>query len=357
MSARATPQDRTTSTLPLPPQAARDTLLEARHLTRHYGALHVVEDVSFDLARGEVLGLLGPNGAGKSTTLQMITGNLAPSRGEVRIAGVDLLDDPRHAKASLGYLPEYPPLYHDLTVSEYLLYCAHLHGLRRAVATRACARAQMRCGLKDVSLRLIGNLSKGYQQRVGIAQAILHEPAVVILDEPTVGLDPLQIREIRTLIRDLAQDHGVILSTHILPEVQEICDRVQILHRGRLVFSESLATLGQAHDAPCLIVGLHHPPGEAALRALPGVDRIETLLDIATTHPATGNQPSGDTLHATATHWRVYPASDTDPTDVLLEQAVAQGWGLFELRPERRSLEHIFLTIISAEQAAPEQAT
>lgn len=216
-------------------------LLAAEGLSRYYSEHCAVDSLNLHLQKGEVLGLLGPNGAGKSTTMQMLTGNLAPTTGSIQINGIDLLDEPRSAKRHLGYLPEQPPVYRDLTVNEYLDYCAKLHGMRGAERTQAIGLACERCSLTEVQNRLIANLSKGYKQRVGIAQAILHSPSVVILDEPTVGLDPLQIREIRKLIRELGQEHSVILSTHILPEVQAVCDRVQILNRGRTVFNDSLA--------------------------------------------------------------------------------------------------------------------
>lgn len=215
-------------------------LLAAEGLSRYYSDHCAVENLNLELKKGEVLGLLGPNGAGKSTTMQMLTGNLAPTTGSIQINGIDLLEEPRQAKRHLGYLPEQPPVYRDLTVSEYLEYCAKLHGLGGVARTQAISLARERCSLNEVQDRLIANLSKGYKQRVGIAQAILHSPAVIILDEPTVGLDPLQIREIRKLIRELGQEHSVILSTHILPEVQAVCDRVQILNRGRTVFNDSL---------------------------------------------------------------------------------------------------------------------
>lgn len=219
---------------------SQETLVLATGLSRYYSGHCAVDNIDVHLHKGEVLGLLGPNGAGKSTTMQMITGNLAPSSGEIRINGIDLLDEPRKAKQQVGYLPESPPVYRDLTVDEYLHYCARLRNVPSGLRTDAVERASGRCGLQEVGKRLIGNLSKGYRQRVGIAQAILHNPAVVILDEPTVGLDPIQIREILHLIRELGQDHGIILSTHILPEVQAVCDRVQILNHGRTVFNDSL---------------------------------------------------------------------------------------------------------------------
>ncbi|SEA46918.1 ABC-2 type transport system ATP-binding protein [Thiothrix caldifontis] len=218
----------------------QDRLISALGLSRYYGERCVVNNVDVVLRKGEVLGLLGPNGAGKSTTMQMLTGNLSPSEGEIQINTIDLLDEPIKAKQQMGYLPEQPPVYRDLTVSEYLHYCARLRHIPKAECRRMVAYASERCGLQEVSKRLIGNLSKGFRQRVGIAQAILHNPAVVILDEPTVGLDPIQIREIRRLIRELGKDHGIILSTHILPEVQAVCDRVQILNQGKTVFNNTL---------------------------------------------------------------------------------------------------------------------
>ena len=221
--------------------------LEAQGLTRRYGDHTAVDGINLSLKRGEVLGFLGPNGAGKSTTMQMLTGNLAPTAGEVHVCGIDLIDRPVDAKARIGYLPEAPPLYREQQVEEFLQFVARLHRVPRAARAGAVQRAIERCGLGDVRRKLIGTLSKGYQQRVGIAQAIVHEPDVIVLDEPTVGLDPNQIRDIRRLIRELGNAHSVILSTHILPEVEAICDNVSIMHRGRFVFSGSLAALKSQH--------------------------------------------------------------------------------------------------------------
>lgn len=181
---------------------SEEILIQVDQVSRFYGPLRALDDISFEVKKGEVLGFLGPNGAGKSTTMQILSGNLAPSAGRVRICGIDMLDEPKRAKAMLGYLPDQPPLYRELTVDEYLLYCARLNRLPAGRRQSALDVAKQRCGLTEVGRRLIGNLSKGYRQRVGIAQAIIHSPAVVILDEPTVGLDPIQIREIRALIRD-----------------------------------------------------------------------------------------------------------------------------------------------------------
>ena len=230
-------------------------LVRATALNRIYGNQLAVSDVDLVLHKGEVLGLLGPNGAGKSTTMQMLTGNLSPSSGEIKINGIDMLDDPQAAKRAIGYLPEQPPIYRDMTVKEYLSYCAMLRDVPKADRTRVLDSAMQRCSLHDVANRLIANLSKGFQQRVGIAQAILHNPKVVILDEPTVGLDPIQIKEIRHLIRELGNDHSVILSTHILPEVQAVCDRVQIINQGKTVFSDTFEQLSKRQSEPVLRVG------------------------------------------------------------------------------------------------------
>jgi ABC-2 type transport system ATP-binding protein len=221
----------------------KELLIQADHLHRYYGKHHAVNDISITLYKGEVLGLLGQNGAGKSTTMQILTGNLAANEGSVTINSISLQDQPIEAKRQLGYLPETPPLYRDMRVVEYLRYCARLHDIAKADLNNAVNKVLQRCGLEPMQQRLIANLSKGYQQRVGIAQAIIHEPVVVILDEPTVGLDPIQIQEIRRLIKELAQDHSVILSTHILQEVEAVCDRVHIINHGQTVFADTLDAL------------------------------------------------------------------------------------------------------------------
>ena len=216
------------------------SLITANNLSRYYGDHCAVDNISFSLEKGDILGFLGPNGAGKSTTMQMLTGNLAPHQGSIEINGFDLIDQPVEAKSQLGYLPENPPLYHDLNVEEYLHYCARLHRVPGKQIAKQAGMAMRRCDLQGVKHRLIRNLSKGFQQRVGIAQAILHQPPVIILDEPTVGLDPIQIIDIRALISELGADHGIILCTHILPEVQAICNRVQIINDGVIAYSADM---------------------------------------------------------------------------------------------------------------------
>lgn len=306
-------------------------LADLKNVSRHYGPVAAVRDVSFQVRRGEVLGFLGPNGAGKTTTMQMLTGNLAPSGGQITVAGHDLLDDPLAAKRAIGYLPETPPVYRELTVDEYLDYCAALNRIPRKERREARARAKQRCGLADAGRRLIGNLSKGYQQRVGLAQAIIHLPPLIVLDEPTVGLDPIQIREIRTLIRELGRDHGVILSTHILPEVQAVCDRVQIIHKGALVLSDSIEGLAQRMRASALTVAFRADPGADWLRAIAGVSDVHA---------------DGDGRYV------VYHDPGQDPTDALLRRAVEQNLGLCELTPRRASLEDIFVQLTTEEPAA-----
>jgi ABC-2 type transport system ATP-binding protein len=230
--------------------------LSAQNLTRRRDNRLVVDSVSLELRRGEVLGLLGHNGAGKSTTLQMLTGALPPHSGLVEVCEYDMLLEPQQAKACIGFLPEHPPLYKDMRVDDFLLFAARLHRIPSAKLAEALTLAKQRCGLLDCGQKIIGSLSKGYQQRVGIAQAIIHSPAVVVLDEPTVGLDPAQIRDIRALIRELGNSSSVILSTHMLNEVESLCDRVIILQKGRLIYSGSSAEMlatGNMEEAFLLI--------------------------------------------------------------------------------------------------------
>jgi ABC-2 type transport system ATP-binding protein len=305
--------------------------VEASELTRIYGGRKAVSEVSFNLNKGEVLGFLGPNGAGKSTTMKMITGNLAPSSGSVKICGIDMIENPREAKALIGYLPEQPPLYREMTVDEFLTIAARLHRVSGRHIKRAVELAKERCGLTEMSKRLIENLSKGYQQRVGIAQAIIHNPMVVILDEPTVGLDPIQIRDIRALIKELGGAYSVILSTHILPEVEMVCDHVQIIHKGQLVFNGGIDVLKQQRQGNKLLVGLNNPPAETELLKVPGIVGVEAL-------------PNG--------LLRIQHAEGSTPAEALVQAAVANQWGLHQINPDQTSLEDVFVQLTYLEQAA-----
>ncbi len=302
--------------------------MDARDLYRYYGRRCAVSGLSLSLTSGEVLGLLGPNGAGKSTSLRMLSGILSPSAGRVMLGGADLWRRPIQAKAQLGYLPERLPLYPELRVDEYLRYCARLHRVPRRRVRAAVDEAKQRCGLQETGRRLIANLSRGYRQRLGIAQAIVHRPRVVILDEPTLGLDPNQVREVRALIRDLSAERGLILSSHILPEVQSVCTRVQILHEGRQVYAAAL----NRETAPALLLELERPPSPEALERLPGVARV---------------QPLGDNGRF---RLQLQPGSDT--RSAIAQAAVESGWGLLQLQREEGDLERIFVELTSGEPSS-----
>ena len=310
-------------------------LVDIKDVSRSYGEIRALKNISFQVSKGEVIGFLGPNGAGKTTTMQIITGNLAPSSGRITINGHDLLENPRAAKAAIGYLPEQPPVYRELTVDEYLDYCAALNRIPKAQRRQARETVKGRCGLGGVGRRLIGHLSKGYQQRVGLAQAVIHLPAVIILDEPTVGLDPIQIREIRELIRELGQDHAVILSTHILPEVQMTCDQVQIISQGELVMHDSIDGLQSQLKGASLTVAFRRPPPLSVIEQLVGVSSVQQEKD---------------------RYLRIFHHTDHDPTDELVRLAVQHDWGLYELRPGRVSLEDIFVQLTTQETSEDKEA-
>lgn len=305
-----------------------DNLITATQINHHYGSFHAVQDLSLELKRGEILGLLGPNGAGKSTSMEIITGNITPSSGSIKLNGIDLQKNPQRAKTGLGYLPEQPPLYRNMTIGEYLGFCAKLHGIAKPKISSAIAETMDRCGLKNMERRLIDNLSKGYQQRVGIAQAIIHKPSIIILDEPTSGLDPNQIVEIRNLIKELGSEHGVILSTHILPEVQSICSRVLILNKGRIVFSDNIINIDHAPPSS-LLIRLERPPELESLQSINGVT---------------------DAHRVNEDYIRLGVDADAN-LSAISEQIVNGGWGLIELRPEQNTLEQVFARLTMDEVA------
>jgi ABC-2 type transport system ATP-binding protein len=308
-----------------------DFTVEAIGLTRLYGGREAVSNVSFNLSKGQVLGFLGPNGAGKSTTMKMLTGNLAPSNGSVKICGIDMMENPKEAKALIGYLPEMRPLYKELTVDEYLTIAARLHRVSGAHIKKAVELAKERCGLSHMSKRLIENLSNGYQQRVGIAQAIIHNPMVVILDEPTVGLDPIQIRDIRALIREVGSERSVIISTHILPEVEMVCDHVQIIDKGKLVFNGAIDVLKKQRIGNKLLIAMNKAPKAAELLKIAGVEEAESVSD-----------------HL----MRVRFAEGATPAEAIVQAAVAKNWGLYQIGPDQTSLEDVFVQLTYQEQEA-----
>ncbi|MDD2914272.1 MAG: ABC transporter ATP-binding protein [Gallionella sp.] len=306
-----------------------DITLCARNLTRGFGNKQIIHDVSLELKRGEVLGLLGHNGAGKTTTLQMLTGCLLPDSGAIEICGIDLARQPVSAKTHIGYLPETPPLYRELSVNDYLIFAARLRGMQPAAANEALAQTMQRCGLEAVGKKIIGTLSKGYQQRVGIAQAIIHSPSVVVLDEPTVGLDPTQIRDIRTLIRELGDSSSVILSTHLLGEVESVCDRVEIMQAGKLIYSDTSERMQQFGCVAGFIVSLRNPPPLSELENIAGVCNVEQL---------------------SARQFRVTHVPDENPSGALLALAAQHGWQLEQLTPLHATLEEVFVKITDTEK-------
>ena len=306
-----------------------DTLARVTSLSRRFGHDHALQGLALELRQGEVLGLLGPNGAGKTTCLRLLSGTLAPSAGRIEILGIDLARRPVAAKRHLGYLPERPPLFDELKVDEYLHHCARLRRIPTRARAAALTRAKGLCGLETVGRTLIAKLSKGYRQRLGLAQAVLHEPRILILDEPTDGLDPVQIREVRTLIRDLARTSGIILSSHILSEVQAICDRVLVLHRGRMLFQDRFE-----RTRPTQVWRVRLAP----IMTRQALDQIHTLERLNCVEAAVALGEDRYRLLLTP------PATSTD----LARQALAAGLELRELTPEPHDLERVFFDLIGA---------
>ncbi len=312
-----------------------ENVLTVRGLSRRFGAISAVKDISFHVKRGEILGFLGPNGAGKSTTMKMVAGILPATSGHAQVSGHDVVRDAKRAKRALGFLPERAPLYTDLTVYEYLTFCAQIHGLNRKQLTPAVNDIVQRCNLGDVQNRLIGNLSKGFQQRTGLAQALVHSPELVILDEPSSGLDPSQIREMRALIREVGRDCAVLISTHGLTEAQTMCDRVQILHRGEIVWSESIDALTRS-PVRSVRVAMTSPPSEDTLLAESGAEQVERIGERT---------------------FRLLCQTAPARVDRLLAKAVADDWGLYELAEERLSLEEIFVDLTCRESSIADSNT
>ncbi len=314
-------------------------MIEAHDLTRRYGDFTAVNGISLSVKEGEILGMLGPNGAGKTTTIRMITGFLPPTSGTVTVDGKDLFDSPREARRQLGYLPENVSLYPEMRVDEYLDYRARLEGLSRGETRAAITSAVERCLLGDVRHQIIGTLSKGFRQRVGLATAILHNPRVLVLDEPTVGLDPTQIIKIRETIRNLGRERAVLLSTHILPEVDAVCDRVLIIDRGRIVAEGTAAELRSRLAGSPIVRASFSGRVDASepLATLPGVISV--------------SQESDDE----ETRVRLECATDADPREEIFRAAVAHGWTLRELARERLSLEDVFVRLTRHEDVRPEE--
>ena len=313
-------------------------MIKVSHLGKNYGSHPAVQDLSFTVPDGQIFGLLGPNGAGKSTIMNILTGYLAPTEGEVKVAGFALPEQAQQAKACVGYLPEQPPLYPEMTVQEYLDFVAELKGVKRADRKPQVLKAARRTGLEEVLPRVIRSLSKGYRQRVGIAQALLGSPRLIILDEPTVGLDPAQVIEIRKLIRELGKAHTVILSSHILSEVQAVCQQVLILSRGRLVAVGSPEELGEKLNPGSRLRATAQGDADkvlAAVRAVPGICKVE--LESAADGQVTFTAESEDAADRRAAVSRAL--ADADCT-------------VLAIAAENKSLEEVFLALT---EKAPEE--
>jgi ABC-2 type transport system ATP-binding protein len=312
-------------------------LITVENLTKRYPAKIAIEGMSFEVQKGEILGFLGPNGAGKTTTMRIITGFMPASDGSVRVDGFDVFDNPIDVRKRIGYLPENPPLYLDMNVVGYLRFVAKIKGVPREKIESEVNRVMKRVNITDVQERIIAKLSKGYKQRVGLAQALLNDPPVLILDEPTIGLDPKQIHEVRELIKDLAGSHTVVLSTHILPEVEHTCHRVIIIDRGKIVAVDTPQNLRtQLQGGERVTVEVQGPVSEimSKLRAMSGVVTVKKVSE-------------SDGLH----RLQIEGEQKKDIRSDLARTIVQNGWGLYELQSATMSLEDIFLKLTTAEEA------
>lgn len=313
-------------------------MIHVRELTKNYGPHRAIDRLSFSVKKGEVVGFLGPNGAGKTTTMKIITGFMAPSEGSVEVAGFDVFENPIEVKKRIGYLPETPPVYGEMTVESYLQFVANLKGVEKARVSSLVERAIEKTDLGSVRKRLIQNLSKGYRQRVGISQALVSDPEVLILDEPTVGLDPRQVSEVRQLIKELAGQHTIILSTHILPEVQASCQRIIIINRGKIVAQDTLESLSRRMTGSSRVhlrVGKASAELASGLTAMPGVRAVTS---------------SGEGTYEIDTD------GNKEIAQAIAARVVTSGVGLLELREESFNLEDMFLKLTTSEETQNEGA-
>jgi len=312
-------------------------LITVENLSKRYATKMAIEGMSFQVEKGEILGFLGPNGAGKTTTMRIITGYMPASEGTVRVDGYDVFDNPLDVRRRIGYLPENPPLYLEMTVMGYLRFVAKIKGVPKDKIHQEVARVMERASIADVKERIIAKLSKGYKQRVGIAQALLNDPPVLILDEPTIGLDPKQIHEVRELVKDLAGEHTVVLSTHILPEVEQTCHRVIIIDRGKIVAVDTPQNLRlQLQGGERVSLEVQGPASEiiSKLKAMPGVVNVQKIAE-------------NDSRH----RFQVEGELRKDIRSDLARTIVQNGWGLYELQSAAMSLEDIFLKLTTAEES------
>ncbi len=306
-------------------------MIRVQNVSKHYGELVAVDNISFQLDRGDVLGFLGPNGAGKTTTMRILTGYMPPTGGKVYISDIDLFEHPGKAKSQIGYLPENPPLYEDMVVKDYLDFVADIKQIDHHEKSSKIHYIMEKCGITDVSKRIIGHLSKGYRQRIGIAQALINDPAVLVLDEPTNGLDPIQIIEIRELIKGLSHDRTVILSTHILPEVTMICSKVIIINKGKLALEESLEKLSEkANGAESILLKTKYQGHDVKEKIL-SLDNVDNIAQ----------GPNNEMI--------VQPSNGADIREQLSDIVSQNKWGLLEMRPVTHNLEEVFLRVIASE--------
>ena len=323
-------------------------MITVKNLTKRYARTTAVDQISFEVAKGQIVGFLGPNGAGKTTTMRVLTCFLPPSAGTAKVAGFDVLEQPLEVKKRIGYLPETPPIYPEMETAEYLRFVGQLKGLSGSDLQKRVDYVCDRCAVADVMSRLLGKLSKGYRQRVGLAQAIIHNPDVLILDEPTAALDPKQINETRDLIKGLAGDHTIILSTHILPEVEQTCEQVIIINKGKLVATDSVRNLqARARGAESVLVeiagrsgSLEAPTVQYKLEQVPGVSRVLCKHQVDSSALFEVESEKGRLVRGD-----------------LARAVVESGWDLNELRPAAMSLEEIFLQLTENESADKEKTT
>lgn len=298
-----------------------ESIVKIEHLSHRYTTAWAIRDINLEIRQHGILGLLGSNGAGKSTTMNILCGVLNQTEGQVFIEGINLREHPQEAKRLIGFMPQNPPLHFDLTVDEYLIYCAHLRSVEKSQIKPALEAAKERCGISHFSKRLIRNLSGGYKQRVGIAQAIIHRPKLVVLDEPTNGLDPNQILEVRKLIKEIAEDRSVIFSTHILSEVQAICKDIRMIEQGRMVFADTIDAFNNYIEPNSMVVTMEAPPARAVLESIGGIISAEFLHEKVI---------------------RLKFSTSSAITEEIIALSMANGWHLREITLEKSSLEEIF---------------
>lgn len=296
-------------------------IIKIEHLSHKYSASWAIRDINMEINHSGIVGLLGSNGAGKSTTMNILCGVLSQTEGEVFINGINVREQPELAKQQIGFLPQNAPLYTDLTVDEYLIYCAQLRRMPDDKIKPALEEAKERCGITHFSSRLIGNLSGGYRQRVGIAQAIIHHPKVVVLDEPTNGLDPNQITEVRTLIKEIATDRLVIFSSHILSEVQVLCKDIKMIEGGRIVFEDTMDAFNNYVEPHSALMVMENPPAEAEFLKIEGVEKVDFI---------------------TERQIRVYFNGNQEISERLISASVHSGWRLKEINLDKTALDEVF---------------